>query len=96
VQPQYQEQTYPVGIEPTITHNHGGVKPPAPSTQEQYQLTELTHQYTNRENLIGKEYSGLIHPVHGGKELSQTKGLDGQHSQVTLGFEGKLKAIVSY
>jgi len=45
---------------------------------------------------MGKEYSGLIHSAHGGKELSQTKRLDGQHSQVTLRFEGKLKAIVSY
>ena len=46
------------------------------------------------ESLIGKEYSSLIHPAHGGKELGQTKALDGQHSQVTLGFKGELKVVV--
>jgi len=46
------------------------------------------------EGLVKKDYSGHMYPVHGGEELSQTEALDSQHSQVTLGFEGKLKVVV--
>jgi len=46
------------------------------------------------EGLVGEEDSSLIYLAHGGNELGQTKVLDIQHSQVTLGFKGELKVIV--
>ncbi len=44
-------------------HDHGGVEPLAPSTQEQYQPIELTHQYSIAHYTV-KQYGTVMSPIN--------------------------------
>jgi len=53
----------PIGIEPMQSHSHEGIEPSAPTTQVQYQLTELAHQlgpYILYKPSVGPRAWGLV------------------------------------